>query len=197
MDNLLIVFAKNPELGKVKTRLAASIGDQAAFDIYLQLLDITAKATEGVENCDTHIYFTSYTESDIWKGKQKFLQTGNDLGERMQDAFQKSFDQGYKRVIGIGTDLPSLSSDILSNALRELEQNDTVFGPSEDGGYYLLGMSQMIDPIFENKPWSTEDLLDLTIKELKDLEFTTALLERLNDVDTLEDLKRSELNDNQ
>lgn len=194
-ENLLIVFAKNIVLGKVKTRLAKSVGNEEAFNVYVHLVKITECESKKMENCDVHIHFSDVILKALWPDQQKFVQTGNDLGERMMNAFDQSFKMGYNRVIGIGSDLPDLTSEVMEQGLKALESNDTVFGPSEDGGYYLIGMNQMIPNIFIDKAWSTESLLTDTKKELKELGYSCALLEELNDVDTIEDLKNSSIAD--
>lgn len=188
---LLLVFAKNIVLGKVKTRLAKDVGDVMAFNVYRRLVEITEQETLKLENTDLHIYFSDVVLNALWPNSQKFVQQGADLGERMQQAFQAGFDQGYEKIIGIGTDLPDLSASTLNDGFEALETNDAVFGPSDDGGYYIIGMRQMIPQIFENKPWSTDSLLEITCAELKSLNFRTQLLPVLNDVDTVDDLKAS------
>lgn len=192
-ENLLIVFAKNIVLGKVKTRLAKSVGDTEAFNVYRQLVEITERESLKMENCDVHIYFSDVVLNALWPNNEKFIQRGNDLGEKMMNAFDDSFKLGYKRVIGVGSDLPDLSVEIMTDGLQFLQSNDTVFGPSEDGGYYLIGMTKLIPEIFTNKAWSTDTLLDETRTELSELGYSCQLLEELNDVDTLEDLKASSL----
>lgn len=188
---LLIVFAKNIVLGKVKTRLAKTQGDTFAFNVYHRLVKITERESLLVEDADVHVYFSDVIVKGKWPNEQKFVQQGESLGDRMKHAFQQGFDAGYERIIGVGADLPDLSADVMQEGLAALENNDTVFGPSEDGGYYLIGMRTMIPQIFENKPWSTEGLLDLTLDELKSLGYSNERLRMLNDVDTIEDLKAS------
>ena len=188
---LLIVFAKNSVRGKVKTRLAKTKGDDFAFDVYRRLVAITEQATMKVRDTDIHVYFSDTIDSDSWPKTQKYVQKGMDLGARMQDAFQRGFDKGYERIIGIGTDLPDLSAEVLQEGLAQLESHDTVFGPSEDGGYYLIGMRQMLPMIFEDKPWSTERLLSLTVRQLNANNLSVATLHTLNDIDTIEDLRSS------
>lgn len=191
--NLLVVFVKNPVQGKAKTRLAASIGDAAALEVYKRLIAITEKETSNVVNSDLHVYFSTETDATLWSGKQQFVQQGNDLGERMFDAFEHGFTLGYERIVGVGSDLPDLTAAIISQGLELLKSSDTVFGPSEDGGYYLIGMSKKITCIFENKQWSTETLLRKTLEELTSKEYSTSILETLNDIDTIEDLRASSL----
>ncbi len=188
---LLIVFAKNIILGKVKTRLAKTQGDTFAFNVYKRLVDITERESLRVKGTDVHVYFSDVIIQGKWPNQQKFVQEGESLGDRMKHAFQQGFDMGYDRIIGVGADLPDLSAEVMQEGLAALEANDSVFGPSEDGGYYLIGMREMIPQIFENKPWSTDGLLELTMTELHSLGHSCAQLRILNDVDTIEDLKAS------
>jgi rSAM/selenodomain-associated transferase 1 len=189
--NLLIVFVKNIILGKVKTRLAKTIGDEGAFKMYRELVSITEKETQKVE-ADRHIYFSDVIIPSKWIGDQKFVQKGADLGMRMQNAFLDGFAQGYQNIIVIGSDLPDISKEIIDAGFDQLNSNDIVFGPADDGGYYLLGMSQMNTSIFEHKPWSTSALLDVTLQELSEQQKSVALLPVLNDIDTFEDLVASD-----
>lgn len=190
---LLIVFVKNAILGTAKTRLAKTIGNEAAFEVYKHLMHITEQATLGLEECDVHIYFSSEKDSTRWTGYTQYVQQGNDLGERMSDAFRRGFENGYTQIVGVGSDLPDLTSAVIERGLNELNSHDAVFGPAEDGGYYLIGMRSMIECIFENKPWSTEQLLNITLDDLATNGFSVGLIETLNDVDTEEDLMNSSL----
>ena len=158
-------------------------------------MQITEDATRGVQNCDVHIYFSSEKDETRWNGFKQFVQQRNDLGERMSDAFRSSFALGYQQIVGVGSDLPDLTSEVIEKGLNELHSNDAVFGPAEDGGYYLIGMRSMIDCIFENKPWSTEELMEITLDELKSNGYSVGIIETLNDVDTEEDLMNSSLRD--
>ncbi|MBL1280129.1 MAG: TIGR04282 family arsenosugar biosynthesis glycosyltransferase [Fluviicola sp.] len=165
--NLLIIFAKNIKLGKVKTRLAKTIGGEGAFEVYKHLVEMLERTTSKITNCDIHIYFSDVIIEEKWPNQQKFVQKGDDLGERMFNALKNGFDAGYSNVVGVGTDIPDLDEVIIQNGFDALQKNDTVFGPAEDGGYYLIGMNQLLPFVFENKPWSTEGLLDLTIEEIE------------------------------
>ena len=188
--NLLIVFVKNIILGKVKTRLAKTIGDEGAFQIYSELVDLTEKETQKV-HADKHIYFSDVIIDSKWKNEAKFVQEGTDLGERMKNAFLQGFHQGYQNIIVIGSDLPEISCEIIQKGFQQLQHHEVVLGPADDGGYYLLGMSNIIPSIFENKPWSQPELLNLTLQELTKQQKSVALLEMLNDIDTFEDLVHS------
>ncbi|MCF7561220.1 TIGR04282 family arsenosugar biosynthesis glycosyltransferase [Sabulilitoribacter multivorans] len=184
---LLIVFVKNIKLGKVKTRLAKTIGDHGAFEVYKELVTVTENATKSI-SADVQIHFSDAVVETKWKDVYKTVQVGNDLGERMKNAFLKGFAKGYVRIVLIGSDLPDINKHHIENGLNSLKKNDVVFGPAEDGGYYLVGLTKMHNFIFENKPWSEFNLLEETIKELtqKNIKFST--LETLNDIDTFEDL---------
>ncbi|WP_216066351.1 TIGR04282 family arsenosugar biosynthesis glycosyltransferase [Pseudotamlana agarivorans] len=184
---LVIVFVKNIQLGKVKTRLAKTVGDDNAVKVYKALLEITENVTKNI-SADVCIHFSETLDETIWKNTKKTIQHGEDLGARMKNAFKTSFEKGYERIVLIGSDLPSLTTAHLNTALTKLKYNDIVFGPAEDGGYYLVGLSKMHDFIFENKPWSETHLLETTLNEIKTKKATYDVLETLNDIDTIEDL---------
>ena len=190
---LLVVFVKNAVLGTAKTRLAKTIGNDKAFEVYKHLMHITEQATVGIENCAVHIYFSSEKDPTRWSNYAQYVQQGNDLGERMSDAFRRGFELGFEQIVGVGSDLPDLTTEIIEKGLEALTTNDAVFGPAEDGGYYLIGMRSMLECIFENKPWSTEQLLEITLDELKVKGYSVGLIETMNDLDTEEDLMESSL----
>ena len=187
--NLLLIFTRNPELGKVKTRLAKSIGNKNALDIYNLLLNKTKEITQNT-TCDKAVYYSiKVRENDIWEASiyQKHQQEGKDLGVRMQNAFKKSFTTGYQKVIIIGSDLFDLTENHIHDAFEKLETNDVVIGPAEDGGYYLLGMKKLEPHIFENKDWGTSSVREETLKDLQKV--NVHLLEELNDIDVIEDIE--------
>ncbi|MCO4821768.1 MAG: TIGR04282 family arsenosugar biosynthesis glycosyltransferase [Flavobacteriaceae bacterium] len=185
---LVIVFVKNIKLGKVKTRLAKTVGNEAAFTVYSALVDITERATSQL-NTDKRIYFSDAIVDSKWPLEYKNVQQGKDLGERMKNAIAQGFADGYQNIILIGSDLPTISNDIITHGFDSLKDNEVVFGPAQDGGYYLIGLTKMQHCIFENKPWSTNKLLDLTLEELKSKNIKFGLIETLNDIDTFEDLQ--------
>ncbi len=187
--NLLIIFTRNPELGKVKTRLAKEVGDRAALDIYKFLLRHTVFIAKDLE-CDKSVYYSEEIHhGDIWEEAvfQKELQQGEDLGSRMKNAFEEGFKSGYKSIIIIGSDMYDLAADDLRKAFSMLENNEFVIGPAEDGGYYLLGMNRMESSVFKNKNWGTSTVLQQTLNNLKDRNIK--LLEERNDVDYYQDIK--------
>ena len=189
-DTLLIILAKNPELGKAKTRLAATLGKEVALCIYFQLLEKTRDVANTL-SCDKVVYYSDYLEKDdLWdQGDfRKAVQIDGDLGKRIKCAFNDAFNRGYKRVCIIGTDCMDITTEIIEGAFDKLYNHDTVIGASEDGGYYLLGMNRMIPELFENKAWSTDEVFVSTIEDFKRLKLSHAELTVLNDIDTEEDL---------
>ena len=128
-----------------------------------------------------------------WQKSTKFHQKGFDLGEKMQNSFKKGVFDGFEKIVLIGSDLPEISEKIINEAFEELDKNELVFGPAEDGGYYLIGMKKEHFFVFKNKPWSQENLLKETLKEVNKRGVSYSLLKELNDIDTFEDLKKSGL----
>lgn len=187
--NLLLIFTRNPELGKCKTRLAATIGDEKALELYVLLLKHTSKVTRNV-TADKYVYYSEEIwKEDLWDNAffQKRIQQGEDLGERMANAFEQGFKDGYEKIIIIGSDMFDISQEEIDKAFLVLNSIDFVIGPAEDGGYYLLGMKKMLPQLFQNKTWGTASVLEATLKDLKNEKF--GLLSLKNDVDIYEDIK--------
>lgn len=187
--NLLLIFTRNPEFGKCKSRLAAKVGKQTALDIYKFLLDHTVSITKKLEATRTVLYSEEIWENDIWDNTiyQKQLQKGDDLGIRMRNAFQEGFNAGYTKIIVIGSDMFDLSQEDLELAFKKLDSSDFVIGPAEDGGYYLLGMKILEPSLFVDKNWGTNTVLKDTLDNLKNKKIE--LLEIRNDVDYYEDIQ--------
>jgi hypothetical protein len=188
-NNLLIIFTRNPELGKCKTRLAATVGDETALAIYIFLLRHTEMVTAPLE-VDKEVHYSDRIgEDDLWDPEvyKKKMQWGDELGTRMHHAIHAGFKAGYKRVILIGSDLYDLTTQDLEEAFDALHTNEVVLGPAEDGGYYLLGMTHLIPEVFKNKAWGTASVLKDTLANLTDI--NTHLLATKNDVDVLEDIR--------
>ena len=187
--NLLLIFTRNPELGKAKTRLAKTVGDETALEIYKFLLEKTCNVSAKVTADKAVYYSVKVRYEDIWdeNSYQKYQQVGEDLGIRMLHAFKNGFDVGYQKVLIIGSDLYDLTSEIIESAFVELDTNDIVIGPAEDGGYYLLGMNSLHTAIFKNKDWGTSSVRKDTLADLKDKK--VHLLQELNDVDVFEDIE--------
>lgn len=187
--NLLMIFTRNPELGKVKTRLAKSLGDEKALEIYKFLLERTKEVSQQATADKAVYYSVKIRENDMWDANiyQKHAQYGEDLGVRMLHAFQDAFKQGYEKVAIIGSDLYDLTPEYINEAFDKLNTNDVVIGPAEDGGYYLLGLTKVYPEIFQNKAWGTETVRAATLNDLK--KQNVFLLPVLNDVDVVEDIQ--------
>ena len=187
---LLLVFCKNPRLGKVKTRLAKTIGEEKALLIYKELLKKTASVLKELE-VDIHLYYSDeIEENDLFSAvaSQKKKQAGEQLGERMANAFQESFIS-YDKVVIIGTDLWTLEAQDIHKAFQALEKQAAVIGPSKDGGYYLLGLNQFFPELFKQKEWGTDKVLSSTLADLNHINYH--LLKEKNDVDTFSDLEEN------
>lgn len=189
---LLLIFTRNPELGKCKTRLAAKVGDYAALDIYKFLLKHTVSFTKDLKTDKQVHYSETIWNDDVWDAKtyEKKLQVGENLGDRMLYAFKQGFEAGYEKIVIIGSDMYDLNEASLEHAFQLLEANDYVVGPAEDGGYYLLGMKQLKKELFENKEWGTSSVLNKTLNDLSSEKY--ALLETRNDIDYYEDIANLE-----
>ncbi len=193
-DSLLMIFVKNLIPGMVKTRLAEGIGINKALDVYMELVKHTNSIANKVDT-DKGVYYSDYIEvEDVWDTEEYDLnvQKGNNLGERMSNAFDEAFDS-YKRVVIIGSDCYDLGTTIIQDAFNLLEENDVVVGPAKDGGYYLLGMSEYFPKLFQNKEYSTESVLYELLEEAKDPALSVHNLPILSDIDTLADLKETDM----
>lgn len=191
--NQLIIFVKNLIPGTVKTRLAADIGIQGALDVYQYLIENTYEEAKDVES-DKVVYYSEYVEPEDVFDTEKFqmrTQTGKDLGEKMLNAFSKSFESDYDKVVIIGSDCFDLQTDHIEEAFDQLENHDIVVGPAIDGGFYLLGMKQLHSSLFENKSYSHENVLSELLGEIGKQKLSFFLMQDLNDIDTLDDLKES------
>lgn len=186
--NALIIFIKNPEIGKVKTRLAKTVGDEKALAVYKALMEHTRKIAEALSVNRRLFYSQFINESDKWSRNkfQKELQIEADLGIKMATAFHTVFKTNEKVVI-IGSDCASLTPEIVQTAFDQLDNYPFVIGPAMDGGYYLLGMNQFTPEIFNDIAWSTETVCSTTIERIKSLGKTFFLLPKLSDIDYEED----------
>lgn len=193
MKKLLIVFIKNPENGKVKTRLAKDIGQEKAFQVYEKLLQITENCLTEIKD-DVRVYCSDSLNTPFFRNYPKFLQSGEDLGEKMKNAFQQGFADGYESILLIGSDLPDIRSTHIYKAFEKLKEADFVFGPASDGGYYLIGMKAAHSFPFEGIPWSTSSVYALSKESILDRGFSIAEIEELNDIDSFEDLKNASIN---
>lgn len=189
MRQFLIIFSKNEVYGRVKTRLAATMGHELALSVYQKLLHHTCEISR-VLPVPKVVYYSDYKEDkDLWDNTiyQKKLQQGADLGARMQQAFQDIFEEGAKEVAIIGTDCLELTSEIIMKAFAYLHQNEVVIGPAKDGGYYLLAMKTLHRELFRNIAWSTESVLAQTLDICRNKVLSVHLLPELSDIDDEQD----------
>ncbi len=188
--NHLIIFVKNPELGKVKTRLAKTIGDEKALYIYKLLLEQTFQVTLPVM-AEKKLYYSEFVQNmDQFNDLvyEKHIQSGDGLGSKMYHAIKHSFAEWADKVVLIGSDCFELNSGIIEEAFKALEESDYVLGPAKDGGYYLIGMKELNLEVFQNKEWSTENVFLDTLLDIKNQGKSHYLLPTLSDVDVEEDL---------
>ena len=191
--NALIILTKNPELGKVKTRIAATLGDSKALEIYKNLLLHTRQISVNLSVDKFVFYSDKIVLNDVWQNNlfTKELQNGTDLGEKMIAAFETVFSQNYASVCIIGSDCYELNSSIIDDAFKLLQTKDCVIGPTFDGGYYLLGTNKLHYTLFQNIEFSTETVCDETVKICKSLNLSTAFTTKLHDVDTESEVPKS------
>lgn len=189
MSNCILIFTRNPELGKVKSRLARELGTQNALDIYIKLLEHTRNIVAEIDCVRWVGYSVAVRPDDLWENTSfhKFQQHGEDLGKRMHHAFAQAFAAGHHKVLIVGSDLYDLRASHITEAFNALENNDVVIGPAQDGGYYLLGMKSLIPELFKNKDWGTETVRKDTLKDLN--KHKVHHLEVLNDIDYAQDLQ--------
>jgi len=194
--NVLIIFARYPVLGKVKKRLASSLGKEFAMGFYKECSNHLFAEIKRNQN-DFFTPFLFCSEKDElnkmidWAGSgfEYCYQEGNDLGERMSNAFNKVFTLGAKKTVIIGTDVPDISNNLITSSFSLLDEKDFVIGPSIDGGYYLLGMKNLNCDLFSGISWSTETVLDHTINRIEKNNFSFAKLKQLHDIDDEQSLK--------
>ena len=192
MENLLLVFAKEPKAGLVKTRLAKDIGDELAKKVYEAFLTDIALNVRDDESYDLQIVCTP--ESDI-ANLNALLdfdnimhQQGDTLTERLSHAFGGAFYSGYKRVLAIGTDAPFVNRFTIRESIALLTDADCVIGPATDGGYYLIGMNKFVPEIFSGISWSTKKVFHETMQKVEALGLTASIMKEMSDVDNYNDL---------
>lgn len=195
----LVIFAKAPVPGQVKTRLCPPLTPDEAATLHgsfvIDMLERTKTAAAKLKlpldrylacaPSSTLVFFQIMEERQSVK---LIDQAGDDLGARMLQAFATLFGKGYQRVLIVGTDIPSLPLDHYKQALALLDSHDVVLGPALDGGYYLIGLKQPRPELFTNIVWSTDRVLTATQEKAAGLGLKTALLPPWRDVDTIDDL---------
>jgi len=195
-DYALIMFAKFPENGKVKTRLAKGAGENFATGFYRVCAEYTFSEAVKLKSARFKLFVYCFSESDLknvaeWAGGEFDVraQAGENLGERMKNSFKDVFSEEFKKAIIIGTDLPDISAELINTASSKLDVYDFVIGPSCDGGYYLLGMKDFTPELFFNIEWSSSSVLTSTFRKISILKKNYYLLDEKKDVDSVQDLK--------
>ena len=188
----LIIFQKKPEPGNVKTRLANTIGNKKAAEVYRYLLDHTHRQAVLL-GVPVFVFFEKEEQLEYLLNHNYYsaLQAKGNLGDKMKAAFWEVFQQGYKKAVIIGTDCLELEAEILNEAFHALESHEVVLGPALDGGYYLLGMKKLYPQLFENKNWSTSTVLADTMADIDRLGLNVHLSKTLADVDVYQDLSEN------
>lgn len=192
--NALLMFTKAPIISKVKTRLQPELSPKESLQIYKAMVEDNVEKFYNLHFCDLKIfYYPSDSERKMknWLGSEIefFPQRGRDLGERMHNAILKILNQNYKKVLLIGSDIPTVDKSTLVRGFANLETFDVVLGPCEDGGYYLIGMKEAHAELFQEIPWSTSEVLHLTKQKAEKVSLDLIQLELKSDIDTFEDLK--------
>jgi uncharacterized protein len=190
----IILFARDPVVGQVKTRLHPFLSKEVIFELYTHFLHDSIQKIGRVKSADRFIGVHPSDASGFFSRLKKddctleiFSQVGNNLGEKMANAFQDRFAEGYERVVIIGSDSPSLPVAYIEQALNS--EKDLTLGPSTDGGYYLIGMSGKLVDVFEDVDWGTDKVLAETLERIKQSGCSLELLPPWYDVDRPEDLK--------
>lgn len=204
-EKALIIFIKNPQLGKVKTRLAATIGNEKALKVYQHLLKHTRNITENLD-AEKYVFYSDFIdETDEWKNKvyQKEKQNSDpDLGVKMASAFRKMKENGHAKALIIGSDCLELTQDILEECFEKLADNEVVIGKAADGGYYMIGfdfrkignrVDEVLNQVFLEKQWSHAEVAKEAIESFRKLHLTFAEMPTLNDIDEEKDILKYNL----
>jgi len=186
----IIIFIKNPDLGRVKKRLAKTLGDEKALEVYKEMLDHTQNMTKAL-SVDKYLFYDRVKDTrDNWPNDiyNKEVQTSPYMSTRISNAFKKIFNKGYRHVVIIGSDCLELDERIIRLAFRQLEHFDTVVGPTKDGGFYLFGMNAFYADLFKVQSWGTPALASDIFKVIHNLRKTCFMLSELSGVVTADDL---------
>ena len=195
LKKLLVIVAKEPLPGKVKTRLFPKFSPEVAADLYRCFLHDRIQEVSTLNGVDRAIAYTPEDARETFTalalaGFELFAQQGKHLGERLNNIFLEKLSQGYKAVSIVDSDSPDLPKSLIKESFELLlsKQADIVFGPCYDGGYYLVGMRKPHPELFRNIPWSTENVLSVTLEKASKMGINVKLLSTWNDLDTFEDL---------
>lgn len=192
-NNALIIIAKQPEKGSVKTRLNGNMPEEKVLKLYTYLLEHTIHKLKAIPGVDTFIAYAPERAENYFLrfGVNLIVLPEGDLGTRMFHAFREVINRGYQKTALVGADIPDLSAAIILNAYDVLSTHDLVFGPARDGGYYLIGMRKLVREVFEDVPWSSDQTLKRSLDQTKKAGYSVDFTEILSDIDTIEDVKRA------
>lgn len=189
-DRVFLYFVKSPEPGRVKTRLAREVGPQRAAEIYRELAEknLTTLAALSKTIYSVAIAFDPPEAEERIKAwlpdQDEYLpQRGDDLGKRLAQAFDKVFERGARGVLALGSDTLGLEKSLLEEAGRALDSSDVALGPTEDGGYYLIGLRRPEPRLFEEIPWSTSAVFEKTLERIRREKLSYTVLRKLSDLD--------------
>jgi len=190
----LVVFARWPEPGQVKTRLSPALPPELAAAFYEAMVRDTIETGRLASVDRRYLYWLGAPPDRPWSraareaGYRETLQRGSDLGTRLEAAFEELLSGPGEHVVVVGTDAPELSPALIAAAFARLASHDLVLGPTLDGGYYLVGLGRRAPEIFHGIPWGTDQVLARTLERAGGAGLTTALLDPLSDVDVPADL---------
>lgn len=189
-ERVIIIFYRNPVLGKVKTRLAAGIGESAALAVHNWLSELTCRIVSSVHASRIVFYDQTVIKNDLWDDRLflKDVQREGDLGIKMFAAFDLAFARGFKKAIIVGTDCPELKVDLIESAFQQLDFKDVVIGPALDGGYYLLGLKKPTKTLFEEITWGSDQVFQQTVAKASGHGLDLFSLIPLRDIDRPTDL---------
>jgi len=186
----IIIFIKNPDLGRVKKRLAQTVGDEQALEIYIGMLEHIQAITRPL-NADKYLFYDRVKDqNDNWPNDiyHKDVQAGRHMVNRIQNALKKVFAKGYKHIVIIGSDCLELDERMIRLALRQLEHFDAVVGPTQDGGFYLFGLNEYNADILKVPGWGTSSLMTNVLRIIQHQRKTHFMLPVLSGVVTADDL---------
>lgn len=192
-NNALIIIAKLPQQDSVMTRLIGSMSDEKRVKLYIYLLEHTINKLRSISGVDSFISYSPPNADSYFLrfGLKMFPMSEGNLGKKMFNAMSRVLTEGYQRAVLVGVDIPELSSSIILRAFKLLSDNDIIFGPARDGGYYLVGINSPIKEIFEHVQWSSEKTLKQSMEQAKRYGYHVTLTGTLSDIDTIEDVIRA------
>ncbi len=184
---------KAPRLGTVKTRLQPQLTPEQSQQLYQAMGSDLLSHFDDAEEYDLMVHFwppDAGSEMQQWLGTgiQYAPQKGDDLGEKMHLSFSRSFQDGYEKAVIIGSDLPMIDHDTIRQALQQLDDSDAVFGPTDDGGYYLIAMKSPQPVLFTDVEWSTETVLAKTRENAASANISLSFLDQKADLDTINEV---------